>query len=92
MKVTTDYGEQEIEEVIRCYNLWRKSMTKHNEIRHEYNQTEEGKTKNCQRAKNYYERHREEILAKRKLRYRSSDGNNTLPADIKEMVQDFMKV
>lgn len=73
MKVQTDYGEQEIAEVIRCYNLWRKMMTKQNEIRYQYNQTDEGKEKNRAKAKEYYEKHREEILEKRKLRYSSNN-------------------
>ena len=69
MKVQTDHGEQEIEEVIRCYNLWKNLMLKNIDRRNEYNQTEEGKTKNRERAKVYYERHKEEILAKRKAKY-----------------------
>lgn len=66
MKVQTDYGEQEIEEVIRCYNLWRKMMIKNIDRRNTYNQSEEGIEKNRARAKDYYQRHREEILEKRK--------------------------
>ena len=65
MKVQTDYGEQEIEEVIRCYNLWRKQVTKLNEIRWAYNQTDEGKQKNRDRSKAYYEKHKDEIKARR---------------------------
>lgn len=68
MKVQTDFGEQEIEEVIRCYNLWRKQMTKLNEIRWAYNQTEEGKLKNRARSKAYYEKHKEEIMARRQAK------------------------
>ena len=69
MKFQTDYGELEITEIIRCCNLWKKLMEKHNELKHAYNQTEEGKTKNRENAKLYYERHKEEISAKRKAKY-----------------------
>lgn len=64
--VQTEYGDVEIPELVRCYNLWRAMMIKHNEIRKKYNQTEEGKTKNRERAKVYYEKNKELILKKRK--------------------------
>jgi len=67
MKVQTDYGEQPIEEVVRCYNLWKKMAAKTAEKRRIINQTEEGALKNRQRANLYYERHREEVLEKRRM-------------------------
>ena len=76
MKVTTDYGEQEIEEVIRCYNLWRKSMINHNKLKSAYNQTEEGKLKNREKVKSYYERNKDRILEKRKDRYQQKKLNS----------------
>lgn len=69
MKVQTEYGEQELDEVIRCYNLWKKMMAKNIGRKNEWNQTDEGKNKNRQNAKSYYQRHKEEILAKRKASY-----------------------
>ncbi len=74
MKVQTEYGEQEIEEVIRCYNLWKALMKKNIEKRHEFNQTEEGKQKNRERAKIYYERNRDLILEKRRLKREAEDS------------------
>jgi predicted acylesterase/phospholipase RssA len=71
MKVQTDHGEQEIEEVIRCYNLWRNLIVKNVEKRNEFHKTEEGKQKNRANSKNYYQRHREEILEKRRIKYAS---------------------
>lgn len=69
MKYQTDFGELEIEEIIRCCNLWKHSMARNNEKRFEFNQTEQGKTRNRTNAKSYYQRHKEEILAKRKAAY-----------------------
>lgn len=69
MKVATQYGEQEIEEVIRCYNLWKTLMKKTNDTKYALNQTVEGKAHNRLNASLYYERNRETILAKRKEAY-----------------------
>ena len=69
MKYTTDFGELEIEEIIRCCNLWKHYMVRMNERKYERNQTEEGKEQNRAAAKSYYERHRDQILAKRKEAY-----------------------
>lgn len=69
MKVETNYGEQELDEVVRCYNLWKNYIGDMNKRRHAKNQTEEGKLKNRANAKSYYERNKELILAKRKERY-----------------------
>jgi len=69
MKVNTEYGEQEIEEVVRCYNLWKNYIADMNKRRHAINQTEEGKQKNRANAKSYYERNKDAILAKRKEKY-----------------------
>ncbi len=78
MKVSTNYGDQEIEEVIRCYNLWKTLAAKGNQKRSEYNQTEEGKIKNRLNAKAYYQRNREKVLAKRKeLNQRNQASHST---------------
>ena len=69
MKVQTDYGEQELEEIVRCYNLWKKLISNNVQRRNQKQQTQEGKLKNRENSKSYYERHREQILAKRKQRY-----------------------
>lgn len=76
MKVQTDHGEQEIEEVIRCYNLWRNLIVKNVERRNEFHKTEEGKQQNRANSKNYYQRHREEILEKRRIKYASRQTQN----------------
>ena len=64
--VQTQYGDVEIPELVRCYEMWRSMITKHNEIRKKYNQTEEGKRKNRAKAKEYYAKTRALILEKRK--------------------------
>lgn len=71
MKVQTEYGEQDLEEVVRCFHLWKKLLADHNERRHQYNQTEQGKKKNRDRAKQYYERKKEEILQRKRDKYQA---------------------
>jgi Zn-finger nucleic acid-binding protein len=78
--VQTTYGDVEIPELVRCYELWRGMITKQNEIRRKYNQTEEGKTKNREKAKDYYEKHKQEILQKRKA-YRDKKKSEYMMLD-----------
>jgi len=75
MKVQTDVGEYEMEEVVRGFVLWRKLMERTNNKRWEKNQTEEGKAENRARSKAYYERNREKVLAKRKEERESREKN-----------------
>lgn len=65
-KVNTAYGEMTVAELVRCAEKWKRLMEKHNALRHRYNQTEEGKIKNREKAKSYYERNREKVLQKRR--------------------------
>ena len=66
MEYKTDYGMVSVDELIRVYHQWKKMVKKNIEKRNEYNQTEEGKQKNRERARVYYESHRELILEKRR--------------------------
>lgn len=77
MEHQTEYGIVNTEELIRVYHLWKKMMKKNIEKRNEFNKTDEGKEVNRQRAKKYYEGHRETILAKRKAKY--SAAQETTP-------------
>lgn len=73
MKVQTEVGEYEQEEIVRGFVLWKNLIQKANTKRWEKNQTEEGKAMNRARSKAYYERNKEKVLAKRKAdRNRSS--------------------
>lgn len=76
MEHQTDYGKVSTEELIRVYHMWKKMVKKSVERRHEFNQSEEGKELNRQRAKKYYEEHRDEILAKRKARYQNGAADS----------------
>lgn len=69
MEHQTDYDKVSTEELVRVYHLWKKMIAKNAEIRNAYNQTPEGKAKNREKAKQYYEAHKEKVLAKRKARY-----------------------
>jgi hypothetical protein len=76
MEHQTEYGKVSTEELIRVYHMWKK-MIKHNvERRNEFNQSVEGKELNRERAKKYYQEHRDEILAKRKAKYQNGVGNS----------------
>jgi len=70
----TDYGKVSREELVRVYHLWKKMIAKNVEKRNEFNQTEQGKELNRERAKMYYERNREKILLKRKAQYGATHG------------------
>ena len=69
MEHDTEYGKVSTDELLRVYHLWKKMIEKTIERRNEFNQTEEGKQKNRANAKNYYQRNREKILEKHKIRY-----------------------
>jgi len=71
MNVQTDYGEQPLDEVIRCYHLWKAMIARGTQIQNRINQTDEGKVQNRMRAKAYYELHKDEILATRKAAYQA---------------------
>lgn len=62
----TAYGEMTVSELVRYTEMWKAMMAKHNQTKNKYNQTDEGKAKNRQKAKEYYESHRQEILEKRR--------------------------
>ena len=64
--VKTAYGEMTIEELVKYTEMWKSMCEKHNQIRRKYNQSDEGKMKNRQRSKEYYERNREKVLEKRR--------------------------
>ena len=65
-KVNTAYGEMTVAELVVYAEKWKRLMEKHNALRHRYNQTEEGKIKNREKAKSYYERNRDKVLEKRR--------------------------
>lgn len=76
--VQTAYGEMTIAELVRYTELWKAMTTKHNEFRRRYNQTDAGKEKNREKAKQYYERNKEKVLEKRKQRYREKKTDEYL--------------
>jgi len=71
MEHDTDYGKVSTDELLRVFHMWKKMIAKGNERKCEFNQSEQGKEKNRANAKKYYEKHKEEILAKRKVYYDS---------------------
>lgn len=67
--ISTPYGNVSLGELLRVYDTHKKSNLRHQAKRHAFNQTEQGKELNRNRAKAYYHTHREEVLAKAKERY-----------------------
>lgn len=64
-KVATAYGEAELPALIKAYE----SMKKNDERKKAWLKTERGKEWNCEKAKAYYQAHKDEVLEKRRQRY-----------------------
>lgn len=67
--ITTAYGTVPTERMIHQFEAYQRRLKKRQEKRLEFIQTEEGKQWNRSRSKDYYEKHKEEILQKRKEAY-----------------------
>lgn len=67
--IQTEYGNVQVDELVRVYNNHKKANRKSQEKRKEWLQSDEGKEYNRNRAKSYYERNKETILEKRKESY-----------------------
>ena len=65
-KVKTAYGEMTVAELVKYTEMWKAMAKKHNDLKCKYNQTDEGKEKNRERARDYYERNRDKVLEKRR--------------------------
>lgn len=65
MSVETEFGQVNIPVLIRMYENQRRHLIERNEWR----KTEAGKEYNRKKAKEFYERNKEQILAKRKALY-----------------------
>lgn len=67
--VTTSFGDVPLEKLVKHYEAEKKREQKKAEKRLEFLQTDAGKEWNRSKAKAYYERNREKVLAKRKAIY-----------------------
>ena len=67
--VATSFGEIPLEKLVKHYEAEKKREQKKAEKRLEYLQTDEGKQWNRNRSKQYYEKHKAQVLAKRKAKY-----------------------
>jgi len=72
--VKTSYGEVTLETLIRVYETSRK----HSQKRDDWFKTEEGKAYQRQKAKQYYEKNREKVLAKRAEAYQDEDKRKAI--------------
>lgn len=64
-KVATAFGDAELPALIRAYE----AMKKNDERKKAWLKTERGKQWNCEKAKAYYNEHKDEVLEKRRKRY-----------------------
>jgi hypothetical protein len=80
--VTTSFGEVPLDVLVKRYELEKKRDVKKYERRIAYLQTDEGKEWNREKAKAYYERNKEKVLAKRKAMYeaKKAAGSSEPPA------------
>ena len=69
MSTATNFGEVQVDELVRVYNNYKQNLQKSQEKRKAWLQTDEGKEYNRGRAKAYYDRNKETILEKRKTMY-----------------------
>jgi hypothetical protein len=65
--VNTTYGQVPLDELVKAYEQKKKS----NDAKLEWYKTEEGKQYNRKKAKEYYERNKEKVLAKAAERYKA---------------------
>lgn len=69
--INTPHGNVSLGELIRVYDTHKKANLRHQAKRQAFNQTEQGKELNRQRSKDYYYKHRAEILEKRAEQYQA---------------------
>jgi len=79
---TTSFGEVPIDVLVKRYENEKKRAAKKYERRLTFLQSDEGKEWNREKAKAYYERNREKVLAKRKAAYeaKKAPGSSEPPA------------
>ena len=78
-KIQTNFGSVTVDELVRIYNIYKTRDRKNQQRRLVYNQTEEGRDKNRERASSYYERNRDAVLEKRKEWYQKKKNSNDQP-------------
>ncbi len=69
MSIETAYGTVPLEKLIHTYNVAQAANKRHVQKRNEFNQTDEGKRRNRERAKAYYERNKALVREKARARY-----------------------
>ena len=79
---TTEFGEVSLDVLVKRYELEKKREAKKYERRLIFLQTDEGKEWNRMNAKQYYERNKATVLAKRKAAYeaKKASGSSEPPA------------
>ena len=80
--VATQFGDVPLEMLVKRYETEKKRDAKKYERRLAYLATDEGKEWNREKAKSYYARNREAVLAKRKAWYQAkkASGSSEPPA------------
>ena len=73
---TTEFGEVPVDVLVKHYELERRREARKYAKRLEFLQTDEGKTLNRLHSKEYYERNKAAILARRKAKYQEKKLNS----------------
>ena len=89
--INTQFGEVSLQTLVKRYETQRKQDMKNLEKRREFLQTDEGIAWNRGRAKSYYEKNRELVLAKRKAIYaakkQTQRPGSPLPSELPEFTE-----
>lgn len=92
MKVSTAFGEVEMADLIHCYEISKKAAERKYEKRLDFLLSDEGKEWNRKKAKAYYEKNKEKVLAKRKIYNETKKAQKTQPvAPVQTFVKEFLE-
>lgn len=69
--VSTSHGDVPLDKLVKRYEAMVAREKRHYEQRKEFLSTDEGKQWNREKAKSYYERNRDIVLARRKAAYQA---------------------
>ena len=75
--VPTQFGDVPLDTLVKRYEMEKKRDAKKYEKRLAFLATDEGKEWNRERAKSYYQRNKEAVLAKRKAWYQAKKASQS---------------
>ena len=76
-KIPTNFGEVEVDELVRIYNIYKRRDAKNQNRRKQVLSTEAGREKNRERSRSYYHRNKDIVLEKRKQEYQKKKNDQS---------------